>query len=176
MTKNLTTALENVEMTYSQVVDIANDMLADKFKNINSLINLIESKVSVLTVDEIREYMLRAQLRAYEISELKDKTALKAECAEALRKEKYAVSLLGAEGTAAVKDNTAVLNTSEEIITELLYELIANLLKTKLDQLHRITDVLKSILMSRMQEAKFLNIGTTSDIPATTNGKIILNE
>ena len=60
-------------------------------------------------------------------------------------------------------------------MVELLYELISNLLKTKLDELHRLTDTLKSILMSRMQEAKFLNTSVADYIPPTTNGIKSLN-
>ena len=174
-TKNLDAALEKVELTYSSIVNIANDMMQSTFEGIRQLVNTIDSKVSTMTVDELREYMLRAQLRAYEISELKDKTAIKAACAEAVRKEKYAEALLEAEGTAGVKDNKAVLASSEEIVVELLYELISNLLKTKLDELHRLTDTLKSILMSRMQEAKFLNTSVADYIPPTTNGIKSLN-
>lgn len=173
--KNLDVALEKVEVTYGSVVDIANDMMKDTFTGIKQLINIIEGKVTTMTVDELREYMLRTQLRAYEISELKDKTAVKAACAEAVRKEKYAKALLEADGTAGVKDNKAILASSEEIIVELLYELISNLLKTKLDELHRLTDTLKSILMSRMQEAKFLNTSSVDYIPPTTNGTKNLN-
>jgi len=47
-----------------------------------------------------------------------------------------------------------LLAASEEIIVESLYKLVANLLKTKLDALHRLVDALKSVLMSKMQEAK----------------------
>jgi hypothetical protein len=48
--------------------------------------------------------------------------------------------------------------------------------KTKLDSLHRLVDTLKSVLMSRMQEAKFMNIGANNEISPTTNGRITLNE
>lgn len=161
--KNLETALENVEMTYQQINEIANDILYDKLESINRLIKEVELKSSGLPVDAIRDFMLRLQLKAYEISELKDRSALKAECAEAVRKEKYATSLLAAEGTASVKDTTATLASSEEIVVQLLYELIASLLKTKLDQLHRLTDVMKSLLMSKMQEAKFINLSAADD-------------
>jgi hypothetical protein len=57
-----------------------------------------------------------------------------------------------------------------------LYNLVANLLKTKLDQLHRLVDALKSILMSRMQETKFMNIGSTNEVPSTTGTRVTLNE
>jgi len=150
----LDTALDNVEMTYGDVVAIANDMLSSLFNPINALVEEINSKINSYTVEEIRNYMMRLQLRAYEISEIKEKSSLKAELAEALRKEKYATAFNEAQGTAGTKDNTALLAASEEIIVESLYDLVASLLRTKLDQLHRLVDCLKSVLMSRMQEAK----------------------
>lgn len=154
MGKNLNDALENVEMTYSQVVEISNDMLTDIFDPINRLVGEIRDNAAGLSIETIRDYMVRLQLRSYEISDIKEKSALKAECAEALRKEKYARNFNAAEGTAGVKDNTALLATSEEIIVESLYNLVANLLKTKLDEVHRLIATLQSILMSKMQEAK----------------------
>ena len=119
---------------------------------------------------------MRIQLKAFEISEIKEKAALKAELAETLQKEKFAVSFNGLEGSAAVKDKLALVETSAEIVTEALYNLIANLLKTKLDQLHRLVDALKSILMSRMQETKFMNMGSTNEIGPTTGTRVTLNE
>lgn len=151
---NLNEALDKVEMAYSDVVSIANDMLAPLFDPINKLVEEINGRINNFTVEEIRNYMMRLQLRAYEISETKEKSSLKAELAESLRKEKYALTFNKAQGTAGTKDNTALLAASEEIIVESLYKLVANLLKTKLDALHRLVDALKSVLMSKMQEAK----------------------
>jgi hypothetical protein len=151
---DLTEALDNVEMTYSDVVNISNDMLSPLFTPINKLVQEVDSKINALTAEEIRGFMMRLQLRAYEISEIKDKSTLKASLAETLRKEKYAMMFNEAQGTAGTKDNTALLAASEEIVVEALYNLVANLLRTKLDQLHRLIATLSSILISRMQEAK----------------------
>lgn len=151
---NLTAALAKVEATYADVVDIANDMLQPMFEPINALIAEIRENSAGMPVDSIRDYMVRLQLRSYEISDVKEKSALKAECAEALRKEKYARTFNEAQGTVGIKDNTAFLASTEEIVVEALYNLVASLLKTKLDELHRLIDTLKSILMSKMQEAK----------------------
>lgn len=151
---SLNDALANVESTYSEVVEIANDMLSDIFQPINNLVDEIREAGAGISAESLRDYMVRLQLRSYEISDIKEKSALKAECAEALRKEKYARTFNAAEGTAGVKDNTALLAASEEIIVEALYNLVASLLKTKLDEVHRLIDTLKSILMSKMQEAK----------------------
>ena len=59
-----------------------------------------------------------------------------------------------AEGTAAAKENLAVLSTSSELLSEEIYDLVANLFKVKLDEAHRVVDSAKTVLMSRMQEAK----------------------
>lgn len=151
---NLNEALDKVEMAYGDVVSIANDMLAPLFDPINKLVEEINGGINNFTVEEIRNFMMRLQLRAYEISETKEKSSLKADLAESLRKEKYALTFNEAQGTAGTKDNTALLAASEEIIVASLYKLVASLLKTKLDALHRLVDALKSVLMSKMQEAK----------------------
>jgi hypothetical protein len=167
MNAKLENALTNVETTYSELVEIANSMLKPMFDPINQLVSTINSTVNALSIEHIRDYILQLQLKAFEISETKEKAALKAELAETLQKEKYAVSFNSLEGSAAVKDKLALVEASSEAVSETLYNLIANLLKTKLDQLHRLVDALKSILMSRMQETKFMSLGSNADIPET---------
>jgi hypothetical protein len=176
MDKKLETALNNVETTYGELVNIANDMLNPMFEPINMIIASVNATVNAMSIDQIRDYILQIQLKAFEISEIKEKAALKAELAETLQKEKFAISFNGLEGSAAAKDKLALVETSAEIVTEALYNLIANLLKTKLDQLHRLVDALKSILMSRMQETKFMNMGSTNEIGPTTGTRVTLNE
>lgn len=176
MDKKLETSLNNVEATYGELVVIANDMLDPIFIPINEIINKVNTSVNAMSIDQIRDYILMLQLKAFEISEIKEKAALKAELAEVLQKEKFAVSFNGLEGSAAAKEKLALVETSAEIVTEALYSLVANLLKTKLDQIHRLVDALKAILMSRMQETKFMNIGSTAEIPATQGTRITLNE
>lgn len=175
MNKKLETALNNVETTYGELVGIANNMLDPMFRPINDIISKISASVNAMSIDQIRDNILTLQLKAFEISEIKEKAALKAELAETLQKEKFAVSFNSLEGSAAAKEKLALVETSSEVVSEALYNLVANLLKTKLDQLHRLVDALKSILMSRMQETKFMNIGGTAEIPATT-GRMRLTE
>lgn len=176
MDKKLETALNNVETTYGELVDIANGMLNPMFEPINMIISRVNASVNAMSIDQIRDYILTLQLKAFEISEIKEKAALKAELAETLQKEKFAISFNGLEGSAAVKDKLALVETSAEIVAEALYNLIANLLKTKLDQLHRMVAALTSILMSRMSEAKFMNMGSTNEVPATVGTRVTLNE
>lgn len=175
MDQKLKNALAEVESSYGDLVGIANDFLKATFDPIDDLVNQINCRINSLSIDQLREYLLLLQLKAYGISELKDKAALKAELAEILQKEHFAISFNGVDGSAAVKDKLATVATSAEIVTEALYTLIASLLKTKLDAIHRLVDVLKSILMSRMQEAKFMNVGASNEIGPTTNGTTILH-
>ena len=178
MTTKLEEALQNVEMTYQELVQIANEMLAKIFDPVNLLVEEVSDKANNLTIDQIRDYLLKLQLKAFEISEIKEKSAFKADLAEALQKEAFAISFSSLEGTATVKEKLALMATSEQTVTETLYTLAANLLKAKVDQLHRLVAVLTSILMSRMSEAKFMNMGSDSNIPNTVsaNGRTILTE
>ena len=171
MTNKLSEALNNVEMTYNQVVEVANTIAAKHFTELNNLVSKINSQINALTIDQIRNYILELQLQAFSLSEIKEKSALKAELAAAIQKERFAISFTGADGTAAAKDKIALIATNEETISEALYNLIANLFRTKLDQAHRLVDALKSILMSRMQENKYMNTIATNDIPATSGNK-----
>jgi len=164
MDKKLEDALGRVELTYKDLVEISNEMLKPLFDPINELVAAINSRVNALSIDQIRDYILQLQLKAFEIAETKEKAALKAELAEAIQKEQFAISFNGMDGSAAVKDKLALVATSAETVSETLYNLVANLLKTKLDQLHRLVDALKSILMSRMQETKFMNVGVSADV------------
>ena len=171
MTSKLSTALQNVEMTYAEVVEVANDIANKHFKAINAQVAMISSQINALTIDQIRNYILELQLQAFSISEVKEKSALKAELAQALQKEQFAIKFNGADGTGTIKEKIALVETSSEVVAEALYNLIANLFKTKLDQVHRLVDALKSILMSRMQESKYINMTTANDIPATFGNK-----
>ena len=154
MAKNIQDALNNVDMGYSQLIEIGNDMLADLFDPINNVVNSIGEDINSLSIDNLKNYEWSLQHKAYQLSEVKEKSLMKAQIAETLRKEKYATQFNEAQGTAAIKENLALIGSSEETVVEVLYDYISGQLKTKVDQLHRIVDVIKNILMTRMQEAK----------------------
>ena len=129
-------------------------MLSEPFKEPNRIVEDIQYNVESMSIDMLRDSILRLQLAVYSLSELRDRSGIKATCAEAIRKEAYAAAYIGQEGTAGVKDSNTTLAISENIVAQCLYDLVASLVKTKVDQIHRMIDSLKSILMSRMQEAK----------------------
>lgn len=157
MAKDLNKALGEVDITYDQIIQMSNDILADLFQPIDETVEEISKNIENLSIEMVTKYMLDLQIKAFRLSELRDKAAAKAECAEAVRKEAYAKSFIGQEGTATVKESNATLEISENIIVETLHELVSSLVKTKVDHTLRMIDTLKSILYNRMQEVKINN-------------------
>ena len=158
MNKNLTEAMTNVDVAYDEVIDIANDMISELTSDVDAMMQNAYENIENLSNDAIRELLIRLSLRSYSFSAIKDKSAFKATLAETLRKEAYATQFNGAEGTVAVRENTAILGTSAEVVVEQLYDLTASLFRTKLDEIHRVVDTLKTVLTSRLSEAKLTSI------------------
>ena len=159
MTKpSIQKALDEVDMTYSELIAIANDILVGVAGDLNSLIDEIQERAESLSNEDIRAYMVRLALKSYTFSEIKEKAAFKAALSETIRKNAYAKTFGSIDGSVAAKESNAILNTSEEVLAEALYDLLAASFKTKLDEAHRVVDVLKTTIMSRMQEAKLTQI------------------
>lgn len=154
MKKDVSAALDNIDMVYNDLVVIANDIYTQQLGETDLIISRIYENIENLSNDDLRSNILRLSLKSYGFSEIKEKSAFKATLAETIRKEAHATAYGSAEGTAAAKENQAVLNTSSEILSEEIYDLVANLFKVKLDELHRLVAAMQSVLMSKMQEAK----------------------
>lgn len=158
MKQNVSAALDKVDMTYDELIVVANDILKEITGDLDAMMESAYIDVERLSVEAIRQLMLKLSLRSYSFSEIKEKSIFKATLSETLRKEAYAKNFNSSEGTVAVRENNAILNTSDEIIAEEIYTLVSSLFKTKLDEVHRVVASLQSVLMSRMQEAKLSNI------------------
>lgn len=154
MTEELNQALDNTETVYRNVVEIANKIVANATSEIDVLIKEAMDNVDNLTTEAIRTLLMKLSLLSFTFSDIKEKSALKAECAETLRKEAYAMAFNSSEGSVAAKDNQATIIISKETMVESIYNMVASLFKTKADEVHRVVDALKSVLMSRMAEAK----------------------
>lgn len=155
---NLQQALDNTNTAYQQLVEISNDIVAKCVKDITPIISNINNNIQNFSNDQIRESMMYLSLKSYSLAEIKEKASMKAEVAEILKKEAYANEFNGADGTVAVRENLAQINISDEILSQTVNELVADVLKVKLDELHRMIDVLKTVLMSRLSEAKLLSV------------------
>ena len=154
MKKDVSKALDNIDATYDELIVIANDIIDNVAGDIKIMMQSTYKNIENLTNEDLRGLILKLSLRSFTFSEIKDKSLFKATLAETLRKEAHAIAFGGAEGTATAKENQAILNTSEEILAEEIYDLVANLAKTTLDEIHRVVDSAKTVLMSRLSEAK----------------------
>jgi len=153
MKGNLQEALKKVDMTYDQLQTIAIGIVKAQTAEADALVKQAES-VKDLTDSQIRNLILLISIKSYNLAEPKELAALKLECATSIKKEEYAKVFAATDGTVATKENTAFTETTDELMSEAIYDVVAALLKTKVDELHRLVDSLKSVLMSRMQEAK----------------------
>lgn len=147
-------ALNNIDMTYEELIDVANELISDIIGDVDNLVHEAYDNVTNLTNDAIRDLLLKLSLRSYSFSEIKEKAIFKATLAETLRKEAYSKNYHAAVGTGGQRDSTATMNTSAEILAEEIYTLVASAFKTRLDEIHRVVDTLKSVMMSRLSEAK----------------------
>lgn len=158
MNKELTNAIDNVQIVYEDIIDIANESVKELTGDLDDYLDRVYNNVEHLSNDDIRDILLRLSLRAFSFSAIKDKAAFKATLAETLRKEAYATKFNTLEGTISSKDSQATLLISNEIVSEHLYNLTAALFKTKLSEIHSVIDTLKTVLTSRLSEAKLCTI------------------
>ena len=155
MKGNLKQALENTNTVYNDLVVIADGIARDKIKPIKDVIDMA-GNVKDLTDSQIRNLIVLLSMRSFSFSEAKEHAVLHAACAEALRKEAHAKAFIEADGAQGAKENKANIETADEIMTEAVYDLVAALLKGAQDECHRVVDALKTVLMSRMQEARLM--------------------
>lgn len=147
-------ALQQTQTVYQELVEIADGILKPFTEEIDEIINNTTKRVESLTNEEVRNIMLTLSLRAYTIGEIKEKSSLKLACAETLRDEKYARVFNESDGAVKAKENIALLESSYETLSQAVFDEIYSMLKTKLEQTHRVIDSLKNILISRASEAK----------------------
>ena len=154
MNASVSKALEEINTTYDDLIQFANDIFNSTAGEIDAIIESAYDSIEIMSNDMIRDLMMRLSLKSYSFSEIKEKSAFKATLAETIRKNSYAERFNQTEGTVAVRENTAIIQSSAEILAEEIHTLVSNMLKTKLDEIHRVVSTLQSVLMTRMQEAK----------------------
>ena len=165
-------ARQEVNDMYRELSPMVEDIVNKYALNINNLVNKI-SKAQFLTNDELRDFMLSLSVEAYNFSMSKDSSILKQDCAITIMKEAQAKEYNNTEGTQVIRNNASIINTSDSQVVNLLYSSVANLMKTKLDEAHRMINTLNSILISRNAEAK---LSFSDVISSQEKGRQLLNE
>lgn len=152
-TENLDEATKAVDDIYDQLAPMATSIMSSFSKNLDAMIDQINA-MPTLTNEEIRLYMLKLSIESYIFAGNKDTASLKSACAKALLQEKQAILFNEAEGTVNARTNIATINSSDNQIVNILYNTVTDLMKTKLDETHRMINALSNILISRQADAK----------------------
>lgn len=155
MKSSLKEALEVVDETYDELHEIAKKIISEYSEEVDDIIKKANS-VKDMSDAQIRNLITLLSLKSYSLSEAKENSIMKLACAVAERKSKYSEAYKKAEGTQGDKNSEAQSETVFETLAESVYDLVASMLKSKIDEVHRIVDALKSNLMSRMAEAKLV--------------------
>lgn len=147
-------ALNAVGVTYGEIKGFIDETVVIYLNEVDNIIKRLEDNLFELSNEDVRNAIVELSLKSYRLSDIKEKAALKAECAETIRKSSYANAFNASAGSVAVRENEASNNTINEVLAEKVYDAIASTMKTKLDEIHRVVDALKSVLVSRLSEEK----------------------
>ena len=149
---------KRVDDTYRSLGQIVLDLTNKYTKDIDSIIQKVSNDVETRTNKELQTDVLKLSCLAYSLGDVMEHANLKSECANALLKEENAQQYIASEGSVENKKNNALLATTNEQAVNMMYETVASLLKTKLNETHRVVDSIKNILILRSAEAKMQNV------------------
>lgn len=157
MARTFQEAQKEVNDMYKNLKDIADDIIKKNTGQLDNTIKQIENNVENLTDNDLRNYMLKLASLAYALGDKVEHADFKRDCANALLKETNAREFNLAAGPVATKQNVALLNTSQETTVNILYNTVADSMKSKLQLTNRMLDSIKNVLISRSAEAKIQN-------------------
>ena len=155
--EDIKNAKEKVLDVYKQLQPIVDGVVSKNAKDIDNLIKKIKTNLTTLTNKELQEFMLQLSVETYYFATIKDSAILKQECATALLNEGIANVFNSTAGTQMVRTNQATMDNLDKQTVKILYNAVANNMKSKLDEAHRMINVLSSVLISKNAEAKLQN-------------------
>ena len=157
MARTFMEAQKDVNTMYKNLSQIADDIIKKNTDKLDVTVKDIENNVEKLTDSDLRNYMLKLASMAYALGDKVEHADFKRDCANALLKETNAREFNLAAGPVATKQNVALLNTSQETAVNILYNMVADSMKSKLQMTNRMLDSIKNVLISRSAEAKIQN-------------------
>ena len=157
MAKTFNEAQKDVNEMYKSLTQIADDIIRKNTGDISKVMRDIENNIETIDNNDLRKYTLKLAAMAYALGDKVEHANLKRDCANALLKETNAKEFNLAAGPVATKQNVALLNTSQEMAVNILYNMVADSMKSKLQLTNRMLDSIKNVLISRNAEAKIQN-------------------
>ena len=151
---NLDNAYSETDEVVNNLSEVVGSITRDITAELDSLIAKLRKGVDTFSNSDLREIMACISVETYYIGVAKEQSSLRDACATALYKESVAKAFAAAPGAVETKKQQAVKDTMDKQAVSILYTTVTNLLKTKIDEAHRIVSVINGILMSRASDAK----------------------
>ena len=144
----------DVNEIYFQLSDAAKETIGEIVKPIDDIVKELSKGINLFSNTELWDFQLRLGIESYKLANIKEQSSLKEACAEALYKEGLAKSYAEATGAAETKKQASILASIEKQAVFMLYTSISGILKAKLDEAHRLVNIIQNIQISRAAEAK----------------------
>ena len=144
----------DVNEIYFQLSDAAKETIGEIVKPIDDIVKELSKGINLFSNTELWDFQLRLGIESYKLANIKEQSSLKEACAEALYKESLAKSYAEATGAAETKKQASILASIEKQAVFMLYTSISGILKAKLDEAHRLVNIIQNIQISRAAEAK----------------------
>lgn len=147
-------AKNSCDELYNYLNEVSQSIVSKKSKYMDDIILKISKKIDIMDNDELRVYMGKLSVEAYNLSIYREDSALKENCANVLYKEKLARTFNESTGTVDSKKNQSIVASLDSQAVSILYSSVYNLLKTKVEGANRLCNTLNGILISRAADAK----------------------
>ena len=147
-------ANNDVNEIYFQLSDAAKETIGEIVKPIDDIVKELSKGINLFSNTELWDFKLRLGIESYKWANIREQSSLKEAWAEALYKEGLAKSYAEATGAAETKKQASILASIEKQAVSMLYSSISGILKAKLDEAHRLVNILQNIQISRAAEAK----------------------
>ncbi len=145
---------KDVHELYLQLNDAVKEVTKEIIKPLDDIVAELSKGINLYSNNELWDFQLRLGIETYRLSNIKEQSSLKEACAEALYKENIARTYSETTGAAETKKQTSILASVENQAVSMLYSSISSLLKTKVDEAHRLVNIIQNIQISRAAEAK----------------------
>lgn len=154
MTIDITDAKNAADKMHKYMSEIAGDVVGKYSAPLDAIVKKLSSNVETCSNEELRSTMISLGIETYNLAMHKENSELKDACANALYKESVATSFNSTAGTVESRKNQSIIDSMNSQAVSILYSSVSSILRTKLDEAHRLANIISGILISRASDAK----------------------
>lgn len=138
---------------FKDLMPIVNSVVQKYSTQIDKIVKEVK-KIETLTNEDIRNKMLELSIECYFFGTNVAQSSLMSDCANVLYKESVAKEYSNAIGTQSERTSMSTIMSINKQVVNTLYRAVNELMKSKLDEAHRLVNTLNSVLISRSAEEK----------------------